>query len=148
MSKQYVFLIVALITLVIFHHKILFVPKGTSVFSKYQTAQAIPVHDLNVCQSEPYGGTFSEQIKISYPDTIKNEDGSITIGQWDSANNVLSLMQPDGLNIQTVAHEVSHLVDTLMIRYAIQDEHYEAYLQGFWTECVYEILQEDIKNAR
>lgn len=98
-------------------------------------------HEYNVCF---FADTtlFDETVQIIYPDY--NPEDKV-IGRWHRDYNTIELMKPNGMNVQTVAHEVSHMVDTFMERYPGIDPHYEAYLQGFWTWCVYEIMQHDLR---
>lgn len=44
-------------------------------------------------------------------------------------------------DIDTVAHEVSHAVDTIVSEKGIQDGETRAYLQGYFTDCVYTIAE-------
>lgn len=101
-------------------------------------------HEDNTCWFKT-NELFTEKVQIFYPDF--NPDTGV-LGTWDYASSTIELMQPDGLNIQTVAHEVSHLVDDFMSQQPDIDPHYRAYMQGFWTWCVYEIMLEDIKDAQ
>lgn len=41
-------------------------------------------------------------------------------------------------DLNTVAHEVSHFVDWAMKKKGIRDGEARAYMQGYFTECVYE----------
>lgn len=86
---------------------------------------------------------FTEVITVSYPE----EEGTVA-GRWIDAENRIQLMVPKGLDILTVAHEVSHAVDSILGRQAANmDPHYEAYLQGVLTSCVASILEQDLKEA-
>lgn len=86
---------------------------------------------------------FTEVIKVEYPEKIDE-----VAGRWTADRNLIELMQPGGLDILTVAHEVSHAVDSILGRQAADlDHHYEAYLQGVLTSCVSSILEEDLKEA-
>jgi len=86
---------------------------------------------------------FTETILIEYPD---REDE--VIGRWIAASNTIHLMQPGGLDVDTVAHEVSHAVDTIMGRNPGIDPHYAAYIQGRMTACVYRVMMHDVDVAR
>ena len=85
---------------------------------------------------------FDEVINIEYPDKTDKISG-----RWNPNTMMIQLMQPGGLDLATVAHEVSHAVDTIMIQHPGIDEHYEAYLQGTLTACVWYVLQHDISMA-
>lgn len=100
---------------------------------------ATPNHASNTC-SFSVNGMFSETVHVIYaPLDPENE----VLGSWYEDLNVILLTSPDGLTVQTVAHEVSHMVDTFMLQQPDIDPHYEAYMQGYWTECVYDIVRED-----
>lgn len=79
-----------------------------------------------------------------YPDF--NPEDKVA-GTWNIDHNIIELMQPDGLDIGTVAHEVSHMVDDFMAKRPDIDPHYRAYMQGFWTDCVYQIMEHDLRCA-
>jgi len=100
-------------------------------------------HNTNTCWFENKT-LFNETVTVVYPDQSPDDD---VIGRWDSNTNTMSLMQPGGLDVQTVAHEVSHMVDSFMAQQPNIDPHYEAYMQGFWTWCVYSIMIHDLNNA-
>jgi hypothetical protein len=44
-------------------------------------------------------------------------------------------------DLDTVTHEVSHFVDHVMMQKGIYDDELEAWLQGGWTKCVYDLVQ-------
>jgi len=102
----------------------------------YKMAAAAGNHNTNECW---FADTtlFDETITIVYPK--KSPDNDI-VGTWNGGTNVLSLMDPEGMELSYVAHEVSHMVDTFMEKYDVQDQHFEAYMQGLWTECVHKIM--------
>ncbi len=110
---------------------------------QFQLARADGDHESNKCW---FADTtlFNGEVSISYPDY--NPEDKVA-GRWNPNTNTIELMQPNGLDVKTVAHEVSHMVDTFMEQQPNIDPHYEAYMQGFWTWCVYEIMQHDIRCA-
>lgn len=110
---------------------------------QFQAVRADGDHTSNTCWFADTS-LFNATITIAYPDF--NPEDKVK-GRWNADTNTIELMQPTGLNVQTVAHEVSHMVDTFMEQQPTIDPHYEAYMQGFWTWCVYEIMQHDIKCA-
>lgn len=85
---------------------------------------------------------FDETFRVTYPDKVDD-----TIGRWNSDTFVIELMQPGGLDVDTVAHEVSHAVDTMMALHPDVDPHYAHYIQGRLTLCVMSILGEDLEAA-
>lgn len=101
---------------------------------------------VEVDHVDNYCWTRSQRFPIKVQVLYYNEapDDLEYMGQWDSVNNIITIVPPNGLSIQTAAHEVHHMVDTMMERYAIDDWHYGAYLQGHFTECVWNIIANDI----
>lgn len=76
---------------------------------------------------------------------FENDESNATLaGRWEVERQRILLSMSTGLDIDTVAHEVSHAVDSIMDEYQFQDEHYEAYLQGRLTRCIWEIVDYDI----
>lgn len=110
----------------------------------YNLARATGDHEENTCWFEDTA-LWDEKVFIVYPDESPDDD---VIGTWDYDTRTIALMQPGGLDVQTVAHEVSHMVDDFMAQLPGVDPHYEAYMQGYWTECVWRILQYDIEETR
>lgn len=115
--------------------------KNTPADISYEMAQVLGDHDSNTCWFIDTT-VFNEEFKMVY--VPRTDD---VIGRWDNSNNTISIMFPGGTTTGTVAHEVSHLVDDLMVEYNVDDEHFEAYLQGFLTECFNRILTYDIEHA-
>lgn len=64
-------------------------------------------------------------------------------GQWRPEENLIVLNAAGGINLDTVAHEVYHAVETNMERHQIQDPHYGAYLQGRLTSCISMLIMKD-----
>lgn len=94
-------------------------------------------HDENTCSDN--SEYFDINFKVVYVASITN-----FAGQWSPVDKILSLSEKDGLDIGTVAHEVSHMVDTIMESHHLADEHYEAYLQGAYTTCVWMLVKQDL----
>lgn len=116
---------------------------------QYHLAEVTGDHESNKCWFKDTT-MFNEEVLVVYPEIIEylDEDKkSEVIGRWNADVNVIELMQPKGLTVQTVSHEVSHMVDTFMERYPGIDPHYEAYMQGYWTECIYQLMEYDIRIA-
>ena len=104
----------------------------------WKLADVVPNLNDNECTFVE-GSPFKETVHIYYPEKTDEVNG-----RWNEDVNVIELMQPTGLDVETVAHEVSHMVDSFMIKYNVQDPHFEAYMQGYWTECVMKIMEDDI----
>lgn len=45
------------------------------------------------------------------------------------------------IGLTVVAHEVSHFVDNIMVKKGIHDGETRAYIQGYFTNCIYEKLK-------
>lgn len=80
-------------------------------------------------------------IKLEY-----SVDIGEAIGQWDSQTQTIKLVPFEGTDIDTIAHEVSHAVDTIMRKKFVIDSHYEAWLQGALTVCVYDLVKKDLAS--
>lgn len=117
---------------------------------EYHDASAWMDHDKNICFSS--GDFFDIEVEILYStDLGADELDNTVIGQWQTNElthkNTIYLRDRAGLNIETVSHEVSHMVDTMMVRYKIEDPHFRAYLQGYWTQCVWKVVEQDLLEA-
>lgn len=113
-------------------------------------------------ESPDYNGI---QINISHTDNVCRwtrvnvADISITVnytepsdeidyfGIWFPAENLIVLNIDGGLDINTVAHEVYHVVQTKMDEYEIADPHWGAYIQGGLTTCVWKLVEQDVNEA-
>lgn len=109
-------------------------PEGYSHIS----AEVIDSVD-NVCKIMI--GESVYKIDVRY---FKNTEENKTLaGSWDDSIQRIVLSTSSGLDIDTVTHEVSHAVDSIMTEYQITDHHYEAYLQGRISRCIWQIVEED-----
>ena len=113
----------------------------TTLYNKYPLTDTFTKanYEDNTC-SFPPTSMFDEVISVRY--TQMKEDR--VVGHWDEEQNLITLAGREGLTVGTVAHEVSHAVDSLMKKHRPDDEHYRAYLQGNLTECVYSIMIDDL----
>lgn len=109
--------------------------------SDYSDTSSFAYHDKNICKST--GNFFDIEISVEYPSDTKN-----FVGRWEPRKNRILLELGAGSDIDTIAHEVHHMVDTMMNRYGVEDDHYGAYLQGSFTRCVWEIVEEDLKKLK
>lgn len=64
-------------------------------------------------------------------------------GEWNSHLQLVTLNVESGMDIDTVAHESSHIVDTIMETWKFEDQHYEAYLVGRMTGCLWMLVEKD-----
>lgn len=90
----------------------------------------------NTCQIlQPISFTFFVNYRFE-----REAPDSTTIGKWSGSTRELFIYDMDEWkSVNTISHEVSHLVDTIMEENPTLHHHYEAYLQGDITECVYEL---------
>lgn len=114
-------------------------------------------------QPEGYGGI---EVFISHEDNecrwqrANVADVSITVnyiepgdeidyyGRWIPSENLIVLNSEGGLDINTVAHEVYHVVQTKMDEYEVVDPHWGAYMQGALTNCVWDLVDYDVTQAK
>jgi hypothetical protein len=87
-------------------------------------------------------GMFDFDIQVEF---VKMEGA---VGKWIPSLDTIRLAPNGGMDIDTVAHEVHHMVENKMKEYNVQDSHYAAYLQGNWTGCVWKIVQEQQRKDR
>jgi hypothetical protein len=83
------------------------------------------------------------EVDVRYFDNT--EENENLAGQWIASEKRILLSNTMGLDIDTVAHEVAHTVQTLMRMPEITDPHYGPYIQGRLTRCIWEIVQEDMQ---
>lgn len=102
----------------------------------------IAYHDENVCASN--SEFFDIQVAVRY---IPHSPEIEFAGQWRPAENLILLNERSGVDIDTVAHEVYHMVETKMKEYKVADPHYGAYLQGAFTNCVWTLVEQDVIEA-
>jgi hypothetical protein len=103
---------------------------------EYSDTSSFANHKENTCVST--GNHFDIELKVKY------ERMETNVGEWRPVSYTMVLDPVGGMDLDTVAHEVSHFVDTVMHDYALLDDHYEAYLQGSWTKCVWELVEKDL----
>lgn len=97
-------------------------------------ADAIPKqYYKGVCRSE----TFKDEADVY----MMPERKTGILGQYIANQRAIVLRSKD---IDTIAHEVSHLVDSIVATHGINDGESRAYLQGYFTKCVYDTIREDI----
>lgn len=84
------------------------------------------------------GDDIDYEINVSFDENYLNDADAI--GRWDNRTNTVYLTKKT--DVDTIAHEVSHLVDDFLKQDNLTDPHYRAYAQGYWTQCVYEIVNQ------
>lgn len=95
----------------------------------YGNTGAFALHSRSSCvgNAEPFKDW---EAKVEY----RSLEGAV--GRWTPSTRTIALDPIGGIDVNTIAHEVAHMVDDMMVIYKVQDPHIEAYLQGNWTECV------------
>lgn len=108
---------------------------------RYEEPNWVDLHILNVDASKyecqvisPVPYAFTVQL------TLEPHENGTTQGLWEGNENRVTLYEMHNwTDINTVSHEASHAVDTYLERNPGLHWHYEAYLQGAFTECIYTI---------
>lgn len=81
--------------------------------------------------------TMRTNVVVYIVETLNKEgDGGMPVGGAFYAHEMAIVLVDTDIN--TVAHEVSHLVDWVVQEKGIHDDETRAYLQGYFTECVYQ----------
>ena len=111
-----------------------------------QPPEYIETHKLTINHDENTCSDNSEYFDI-YFKVVYVASTTDFAGQWSPQDRVISLNEEGGRDIDTVAHEVSHMVDTVMESHHISDDHFEAYLQGVYTLCVWQIVEADMYSG-
>lgn len=123
------------------------VSQGLSIWTQLDTeVDALSLYDkplelpaqykAGVCVDE----TILASVKVYMVDSLNEPEddaqGGIVGGRFYQKEVAIVLVKTD---LNSVAHEVSHLVDWIMFEKGITDDETEAYLQGYFTECVYDL---------
>ena len=113
-------------------------------FLKVKSYYLINSYDLNLKEFQEF-----DLNEIDYIGTCKADSMLTSVDvYWTSDfkdgfqglfNTELSIIILGSSNISIVTHEVSHFVDYVMYRKGINDGETRAYLQGYFTECVWRL---------
>lgn len=117
-------------------HDSLFLEKKEHIDYSDTSSLAVPAESKCIATSERMSGF---EIKIVY------EDREGLDGTWNANTKTIMLDTDSGEEVNTIAHEVSHAVDDIMIWYDFKDPHYEAWLQGSYTSCVWQVVQSKLR---
>lgn len=105
---------------------------------KYAYSTNLPNHKLNFELPEEYNAGYCVSNTLNT---------SVTIYRADDLGDATARFYRDDLAIvfvqggtSAIAHEVSHFVDYVVHQRGIDDPETRAYLQGYFTECVDNIL--------
>jgi len=85
------------------------------------------------------GRDIDFKVNIEFDEKLLEMHGAL--GKWYNKTNTLVIKRDT--DIDTVAHEASHIVDDFMKQYRIKEPHYRAYAQGAWTQCVYDVVNNE-----
>lgn len=107
--------------------------------SEYSGVNIFVDHTNNTCRWSREG-VADVSITVNY---IAPSDEVDYYGRWIPDDNLIVLNNEIGLNVDTIAHEVYHAVETMMARNGVADPHWGAYLQGGLTECVFQLVLKD-----
>ena len=91
-------------------------------------------------QIDYIGACHSEDMIISVGIYLTDYIEEDILGRFYGVNVVIAVTSDD---LKIVAHEVSHLIDYVVKQKNIRDVETRAYLQGYFTDCVYT----KVKNA-
>lgn len=102
-------------------------------------------HTENICRIsfEHNSDIVEYEVKTVY--FVNDETNQTLAGEWDPTSRTIALSQSKGLDVDTVSHEVAHVVETLFEIYNFEDSHYGPHIQGDFTACVWDIVQEDVR---
>jgi len=103
-----------------------------TVPDQYADTDAIAVGDIDEMYCIGVGELSGMKVEVQ----IENLEGTVA-GQFIATQRLIQLDEERGRDVGTIAHEVSHLVDHLLVLYPTDNEHMRAYYQGNWTQCVY-----------
>lgn len=103
--------------------------------SSYEYGDLGAIRNKDVCISTSTQLPYWE-VKVEIVDELDD-----AVGRWNPLYKSIQLRDRGGTDIDTVAHEVYHMVEDVMDWYDITDPHVGAYLQGNWTKCVLGVVQ-------
>lgn len=87
---------------------------------------------------DDFVGNCSSNMMYAGVDIYMTDDiGKNIVGRYYNDEETIVLTTN---SIDVVAHEVSHFVDSIVKQKGIHDAETRAYLQGYFTECVYSKL--------
>lgn len=93
-------------------------------------------------ESKDQIGTCRDSTLRSSVDIYVVSDLGNAAGVFDANLKIISLVST---TTEVIAHEVSHLVDYIVMERKISDGETRAYLQGFYTQCIENALELDQK---
>lgn len=119
---------------------------GSRIYNQFSGVSDNVMYEREVVNPLPkkdYVGTCSDMALEASVDVYESNDmSSSTMGFFNSTTDEIAVRKT-GLEIpeiDIVAHEVSHFVDWITAQKGINDGETRAYLQGYFTECVAEMV--------
>lgn len=95
---------------------------------------AVLAHE-NTCIASGTGINF--KVTVKFDEELLEANNAIA--KWYNQTNTLQIKKD--ADVDTIAHEASHIVDDFLKQYRIEEPHYRAYAQGAWTQCIYDIVK-------
>lgn len=90
--------------------------------------------DFELSEDDYIGKCYSKTMYAGVNIYLTDNIGENTVGRFYNEEATIVLTNSD---IDAVAHEVSHFVDYVIKKKSIHDAETRAYLQGYFTDCVY-----------
>lgn len=138
MGKIVLGLVVGVLATIGYYDRVLYAHDVSDELYYQQFWIAVINHNDNTCHFSPQGAMGHEVINVNYA----GDKNDTTLGYWQSDLNTIFIYN-EGLNVEVIAHEVSHAVESLLVRHQVRDTHVRAGIQGYLTDCVFEIVKED-----
>lgn len=97
-----------------------------------------------------YADVFKTGVAIYETTGLKNSNGQFRSSKEYGYQIILNEKSRGRYIIGTISHEVSHLVDNMTASLGIEDTETEAYLQGFFTGCIQDLVQfqQDLRDKK
>lgn len=112
------------------------ISKAETIPGDYHETSAFAHLKENKCLAS---GNYFDGLEVQV--VFTEMDGAV--GRWTPSERKIELSPKGGMDVDTVAHEVFHMVEDVMRWYQIPDPHYGAYLQGNWTACVWKLVENE-----
>lgn len=126
-----VFLVFGLITQFSYYHFTSPVDKLEGGYEYWD--MSVLAHENN-CIATGTGIKF--KVNVEFDEELLERNNALA--KWYNQTNTLRIKRD--ADVDTIAHEASHIVDDFLKQYRIKEPHYRAYAQGAWTQCVYDIV--------
>lgn len=93
---------------------------------------------IGQCKADTFYAKLDVYLSTSLPEGV--------LGRFYlmDGQGVIELDKSNGMDINTIAHEVSHWVDRIVVAHALEGTEVRAYLQGYFTECVMSLVAKNV----